>query len=68
MDKKATLPEKGWDAEDVDGDVHGVRMIGTIESDLKNQLGLLSRIRRYPVSRTCFRTSNKEDMMEKKVG
>lgn len=44
--RKRTLPEKSGDTEDVDGHVHGMRMVGTIECDLKNQMGLLSRIKR----------------------
>lgn len=36
--KKATLPEKSWNTEDVDGHVHGMGMVGTIECDLKNQM------------------------------
>lgn len=43
MIQEGTLPEKSWDTEDVDGHVHGMRMVGTIECDLKEPDGIIKR-------------------------
>lgn len=40
LKKQSDVPEKSWDTEDVDGDVDGMRMVGAIESELKNRMRL----------------------------